>query len=313
MVTGLSPVVDRFFIILSTLPTGSGKIPAGIISSETIRWGVQETVLIAGCSGRIGRATAQQFNEAGWTVYATARNPSDIETLGETGCEIATLDVTDQSDIDRVIDRILDEEGAIGCLVNNAGYGQVGTIEEISTETIQTQFDVNVFGPHRLMRAVLPHMRRENDGTIINISSIVGRVAVPGAGAYSGSKFALEAMSDAVRNEVDKFGIDVAVIEPGPVQTGAIERVTTEPEEIDRDGPYERLYSVIDNATAVGRDGPGSIPPERVAEDVLDAASSTKPAARYPTGTPAQIGVFARFLPARVRDALFDAVEKLGG
>lgn len=289
-----------------------GETSTGIISSERIENGVQKSVLITGCSGGVGRATAQEFNEAGWTVYATARNSSDIETLGEAGCELATLDVADQSDIDRVIDRILDDEGAIGCLVNAAGYGQIATIEDTSTETLKSQFEVNVFGPHRLIRAVLPHMRRENNGTIINVSSVLGRVALPGAGAYSSSKFALEAMSDAVRNEVGKFGIDVAVIEPGPVQTGASERITTGLEETDREGPYEGLYSTIDNATAVGSDGPGSITPERVAEDILDAASSTKPAARYPTGTPARIGVLARFLPAGVQDALLDAVEKLG-
>ncbi len=274
---------------------------------------MQETVLITGCSGGIGRATAQQFNEAGWTVYATARNPSDIETLGEAGCKLATLDVTDQADIDRVVDRVIEEEGAIGCLVNNAGYGQFGTIEDVPTEVVESQFDVNVFGPHRLMRAVLPHMRRENAGTVVNVSSVVGRVALPGAGAYSASKFALEAMSDAARNEVEAFGIDITLIEPGPVQTGFAERVTTEIEGIDREGPYEKLYSIIDSATAVATDGPGSIPPARVAEDILNAASATKPAARYPTGTPGRIGVLARFVPTRLRDALYNAVESLGG
>ncbi|OYR65614.1 hypothetical protein DJ71_22360, partial [Halorubrum sp. E3] len=152
---------------------------------------VQKTVLITGCSSGIGRAAARAFLDEGWTVYATARNPADIETLGEAGCELATLDVTDQSDVDRVVDRILDEEGAIDALINNAGYGQFGPVEDVPTAKVHEQFDVNVYGPHRLIKAVLPGMRRERDGTIVNVSSVAGRVSFPGGGVYSGSKFAI--------------------------------------------------------------------------------------------------------------------------
>ncbi|MFC6772219.1 SDR family oxidoreductase, partial [Halorubrum pallidum] len=189
---------------------------------------VQKTVLITGCSSGIGRAAAHAFSDEGWTVYATARNPADIETLGEAGCEIATLDVTDQSDVDRVVDRVLDEAGAIDAVVNNAGYGQFGPIEDVSTQKVHEQFDVNVYGPHRLIRAVLPSMRRERDGTILNVSSVAGRVSFPGGGVYSGSKFAIEAMSDALRNEVGEYGIDVVVVEPGPVRTNFSKRAEQE-------------------------------------------------------------------------------------
>jgi len=286
---------------------------------------VQKTVLITGCSSGIGRAAAHAFNDEGWTVYATARNPADIETLGEAGCELATLDVTDQSDVDRVVDRILDEEGAIDALVNNAGYGQFGPIEDVSTEQVHEQFDVNVYGLHRLTKAVLPAMRRERDGTIVNVSSVAGRVSFPGGGVYSGSKFAVEAMSDALRNEVAEFGIDVVVVEPGPVKTNFSERARTEagvdPQAddaeatddaggLDRSGAYESFYAMFEDTQLIGGDGPGAVEPELVAGAVYDAASATQPPARVQPGTAARVGVLARFLPDAVFDRGYEFVRK---
>ncbi|MGZ0748216.1 SDR family oxidoreductase [Haloparvum sp. AD34] len=285
---------------------------------------MQKTVLITGCSSGIGRATARAFNDEGWTVYATARNPADIQTLGEEGCELATLDVTEQDDVDRVVDRILDEEGAIDCLVNNAGYGQFGPIEDVPVEKVHDQFDVNVYGPHRLTRAVLPHMRRERDGTIINLSSVAGRVSFPTGGVYCGSKFALEAMSDALRAEVDEYGIDVVLVEPGPVKTDfsarARDEVVTDDEDgetaddddsgLDRSGAYEAFYDIFEDTEAIGGGGVGAVEPERVAEEVLNAASSTKPNARYQPGLAARIGVLGRFVPDWLRDKGFATIRK---
>jgi NAD(P)-dependent dehydrogenase (short-subunit alcohol dehydrogenase family) len=293
----------------------------------TNRRRVQKTVLITGSSSGIGRAAAHAFNDEGWTVYATARNPADIETLGEAGCELATLDVTDQSDVDRVVDRILDEEGAIDALVNNAGYGQFGPIEDVSTEEVHKQFDVNVYGPHRLIKAVLPAMRRERDGTIVNVSSVAGRVSFPGGGVYSGSKFAVEAMSDALRNEVAEFGIDVVVVEPGPVRTKFSKRARSEAgvdpdadetdaedadtgEGTDRSGAYEEFYAMFEDTQLVGGDGPGAVEPELVAGAIYDAASATQPPARVQPGTAARIGVLARFLPDAVFDRGYEFVRK---
>jgi NAD(P)-dependent dehydrogenase (short-subunit alcohol dehydrogenase family) len=269
-----------------------------------------KTVLITGCSSGIGRATALAFADEGWTVYATARDPADIETLGEAGCKTDRLDVTDQDDIDRVVDRILDEEGVISCLVNNAGFGQFGPVEDVPIEQVETQYEVNVYGPHRLIRAVLPHMRREEDGTIINVSSVAGRVAFPGGGTYCGSKFALEAMSDALRGEVDPFGIDVVVIEPGPVQTNFSDRAGEEVDTNDRSEAYDDFYGIFDDTEAVGGDGPGSVPPQRVAEDIVNAASATKPVERVPVGTVARVSVLARFIPDTLRDQLWSLVRR---
>ena len=276
---------------------------------------VQKTVLITGCSSGIGRATAHAFNDEGWTVYATARNPADIETLGEAGCELATLDVTDPEDVDRVVDRILDEEGAIDALVNNAGYGQFGPVEDVTTDRVHEQFDVNVYGPHRLIRAVLPGMRRERDGTIINVSSVTGRVAFPGSGVYSGSKFALEAMSDALRNEVREFGIDVVVVEPGPVKTNFADRAgreagPMEADGIERSGAYDDFYTLFEDTQLVGGDGPGSVEPELVAAEILNAASATKPPTRVQPGTLAKASVLARLLPDSIRDKGFETIAK---
>ncbi|WP_396610457.1 SDR family oxidoreductase [Haloferax sp. S1W] len=276
----------------------------------------QKSVLITGCSSGIGRETALQFLDEEWEVYATARNPADIETLGERGATIATLDVTDQSDVDRVVDRIIDEQGRIDCLVNNAGYGQLGPIEDVPTEMVHDQFDVNVYGPHRLTRAVLPHMRAQEDGTIINVSSVVGRVSFPGTGVYAGSKFALEAMTDALRGEVEAYGIDAVLIEPGPVETQFTERVDVEvnggdkTDGIERSGAYETIYKLLDDTAALGGSGPGAIPPAHVAADIVNAASSTKPRARYQSGPVARATVLGRFVPDAWRDALYGLVRK---
>ena len=282
--------------------------------TEPDRKRVQKTALITGCSSGIGRAAAHAFLDEGWTVYATARNPADIESLGEAGCELAALDVTDQGDIDRVVGRVLDEEGAVDALINNAGYGQFGPVEDVSTERVHDQFDVNVYGPHRLIRAVLPAMRRERDGTIVNVSSVAGRVSIPGGGVYSGSKFALEAMSDALRNEVADLGIDVVVVEPGPVKTEFSARAEREADPEGNDGierteAYEAFYAMFEDAKLIGGDGPGSVEPEVVANAVYDAASATQPPARVQPGTVARATVLARFLPDAVIDRAYGFVR----
>ncbi|QLG28594.1 SDR family oxidoreductase [Halorarum halophilum] len=274
---------------------------------------MERTVLITGCSSGIGRASAEAFLDEEWTVYATARNTADIETLGEReGCRIATLDVTDGDDVERVVDRMLDEEGRIDCLVNNAGYGQLGPVEDVSSDAVREQFDVNVFGPHRLIKAVLPAMRRREDGTIVNVSSVLGRIAVPGTGVYSGSKFAMEGMSDALRNEVREYGIDVALIEPGPVDSMFEDRVESELGGLDRSGAYESFYSLYEDYDAVGGGGVGAIAPEEVAADVVNAASSTEPAARYPVGPIAKAGELGRYLPTWLADGVWSLAKKLG-
>lgn len=270
-----------------------------------------ETVLITGCSSGIGHATATAFLDEGWQVYATARNPADIETLGEhSNCDVSTLDVTDDGDVERVVSRIEEEAGALDCLVNNAGYAQFGPVEDIPVEDVHAQFDVNVYGPHRLSRAVLPLMREEGDGTIINLSSLAGRLTFPGGGAYSATKFALESMSDAMRVEVEDQGIDVVLVEPGPVETQFKARAEDEVEELPQTEAYGWLYDILADRQTLGGTSPGAVSPVTVAEEIVNAASATKPPARIPVGPIADLGVYARFLPTWASDGIFRLVRK---
>ena len=270
-----------------------------------------KTVLITGCSSGIGRAAARAFLNDEWRVYATARDPDDVAALGEAGCETATLDVTDGQQVVDVVSGVLDEADRLDCLVNNAGYGQFGPIEDVPVERVHRQFDTNVYGPHRLVRAVLPHMRDRGRGTIINLSSAGGRVATPGMGVYCGSKFAIEAMSDALRPEVAEYGIDVVVIEPGPVDTGFDERVAAELDDLDRSGAYESYYDLYTDTRSLGPDSPIAVRPRVVANSILTAANVPDPAPRYPVGSIARASEFGRFVPARLRDRAYKAGSNL--
>jgi short-subunit dehydrogenase len=216
----------------------------------------------------------------------------------------AALDVTDARQIESVVERVVDEQGHLDCLVNNAGYAQYGPLEDIPADELHRQFEVNVYGPHRLTRAVLPHMREAEDGTIVNVSSVSGRISVPGSGAYSGSKFALEAMSDALRGEVDGFGVDVALVEPGPVATNFTERSREEISDgLDRrEDEYGWLYEAIEDTSILAGSSPLAIAPDRVAAVVHEAAETTDPHARYPVGTAARWLLLGRFLPDGLRD-----------
>ena len=272
-----------------------------------------ETVLVTGCSSGIGRATAELFAEEEWVVYATSRDEGDLSELAEAGCETAALDVTDAEEIERVVDRVLDEQGRLDCLVNNAGYAQYGPLEDVPADQLHRQFEVNVYGPHRLARAVLPHLREAGDGTIVNVSSVQGRIATPGAGAYSGSKFALEAMSDALRGEVEGFGVDVVLVEPGPVETNFTERSLEElAEGLDRrENVYGWLYDAIEDASVLSGSSPLAVAPREVAAVIHEAAETTDPHARYPVGPAARYLLLTRFLPDGLRDFAFRLVRRV--
>jgi len=265
----------------------------------------QETVLITGCSSGIGRATAQAFLDEEWTVYATARDRSDVSDLRDAGCETAALDVTKPAQCRDVVEEVVDAEGRLDCLVNNAGYGQAGAVEDVTPRRVNRQFDVNLYGPHRLIRAALPHMRERGEGTIVNLSSVSGLLSTPGMGVYSASKFALEALSDALRGEVAPFGIDVVLVEPGPVDTDFADRVAAELEPVEATGEYERVYRFFEDFDAVSGGFVQSDPAD-VAAVVLEAASTTDPDPRYPVGRAAWAMSLARYLPDRLGDAVVD-------
>jgi len=268
-----------------------------------------KTALITGSSSGIGRATAAHFLRREWTVYATARDTDDVADLADAGCETAQLDVTSDDDVDRVVDRIVSETGRIDCLVNNAGYAQYGPMEDVPVDALHDQFDVNVYGPHRLTRAVLPHMRERESGTIVNVSSVQGRVAGGGTGAYSGSKHALEAMSDALRVEVEGHGIDVVVVEPGPVATAFGERAESEFDRLEHSDAYDDIYTVQEDTNVLGSGGDFGVHPSEVAAVIGDAACASDPDPRYPVGTLAGLMIASRHLPDRWRDSLYRLVR----
>src|SRR5919202_21025 len=176
---------------------------------------VSKAVLITGCSTGIGRATAERLAASGHTVYATARRPESIADLEAKGCKTLALDVTDEDSMTAAVAAVEQAEGAVGALVNNAGYSQSGAIEDVSMESVRRQFDTNVFGLIRMCQLVLPGMRRQGSGRIVNISSMGGKLTFPGGGFYHATKHAVEAISDAMRFEVGGFGVDVVLIEPG--------------------------------------------------------------------------------------------------
>src|ERR671925_1311611 len=200
---------------------------------------VSRAVLITGCSSGIGRASAERLAARGWKVFATARRPESIADLGERRCETLALDVTDEESMRAAVEAVERTEGAVGVLVNNAGYSQSGAIETVPMERIRAQFETNVFGLIRICQLVLPGMRRQGWGRIVNVSSMGGRLTFPGGGAYHATKHAVEAISDALRFEVRGFGVEVVLIEPGLIvmnfgQTaaGSVQSAG------DGDGPY---------------------------------------------------------------------------
>src|SRR5215217_6978025 len=205
------------------------------------------TVLITGCSTGIGRACAERLARAGHTVYATARRLEAIEDLRAAGCRTLALDVTDEASMTAAVEAVEAEQGAVGALVNNAGYSQSGAIETLSIEELRRQFETNVFGLVRMCQLVLPGMRAQGWGRIVNMSSMGGNFTFPGGGAYHASKYAIEAISDALRFEVGGFGVGVTVIQPGTIRTEF--SATAVGEIAGGEGPYAQFNAEVARTT----------------------------------------------------------------
>ena len=245
----------------------------------------ERVILVTGCSSGIGRATALEGAARGHRVFATARNRHDLADLERPDrLETLALDVTDGAAVRAAVEAALARAGRLDALVNNAGYGQYGAAEEVTLEEWRAQFEVNLFGAIAAIQAVLPAMRRERSGTIVNVSSVSGRVAIPFAAPYSASKHALEAVSDALRVELSAFGIRVVLVEPGPIETRFTERARSVVAPlIARPGPYRELYALAERAME-GDFQKGVQPPEAVARVIIDAIESERPRPRYPVG-----------------------------
>lgn len=269
-----------------------------------------KTAVITGCSSGIGRAAAEQMRANGWRVIATARKPDDVSMLEKLGFEAVSLDMADDASVWHAAEKIKALLGdGIGALVNNAGFGQVGAIEDLSRDMMNYQFQVNVIGMQHLTNLLLPAMRTQGYGRIINISSVLGRISMPYLGIYSASKFAMESMSDALRVELAGSGIGVIIIEPGPIKTAFGENASAHAGKTLNAAttPHRAFYERELVRRAQQRNKPEfmALPPEAVAKKILRAAEHPRPRRRYTVTVHARAGdLLARFAPAALLDAI---------
>jgi NADP-dependent 3-hydroxy acid dehydrogenase YdfG len=269
-----------------------------------------KAVLITGCSSGIGHATAATLAAQGWKVYATARRPDSIADLAERGCETLALDVTDDTSMQAAVDAVVAAEGAVGVLINNAGYSQSGAVESVPLDQVRRQFDTNVFGLLRMCQLVLPGMREQHWGKVVNIGSMGGRLTFPGGGLYHATKYAVEAISDAMRFEVKGFGVDVILIEPGLITTNFAE-VASDTAHDTATGPYADFNRKVAKVTENAYRGPMAklgAGPEAVANTIARARKAGRPKARYPVTPSAHLMINQRrFTP----DALWDLAMRV--
>ena len=268
-------------------------------------------VLITGCSSGIGHATASRLLADGWTVYATARRPETIADLAEHGARTLALDVTDEASMGAAVQAVTEAEGAVGVLINNAGYSQSGAVESVPLEQIRAQFETNVFGLIRMCQLALPGMREQGWGKIVNIGSMGGKLTFPGGGLYHATKYALEAISDSLRFEVRGFGVDVILIEPGLIVTGFGDVASGSVASAGHNGPYADFNRHVAKLTAEAYRGPmvklgGG--PDKVAAAIAGALGAKRPKARYPVTPSAHLMINQRRLtPDRVWDLMMRA------
>jgi NAD(P)-dependent dehydrogenase (short-subunit alcohol dehydrogenase family) len=261
-------------------------------------------ILLTGCSSGIGRASALALAARGHRVFATARKKDDLAGLERDGLTALPLDVTEPATIAATVEAVLSRAGRLDVLVNNAGYPQYGSVEEVTLAQWRAQFDVNVFGTLAVTQAVLPAMRKQLSGRVINVSSVAGKLGIPFAAPYCASKHALEALSDALRVEVSPFGIRVVLIEPGPVETRFGERARSGVASLlSRPGPYQELYKLAERAMNVDFQR-GNLPAEAVAKVIVRASEAASPRTRYTVGIMARAYIaLRRALPDRWLDA----------
>lgn len=262
---------------------------------------MKKIVLITGASAGMGKETAKLLAQKGYTVYAAARRLDKMKDLESAGVKTLSMDVTDDDSMVTGVGLILDEENRIDVLINNAGFGEYGTIEDVPLSNARYQMEVNVFGAARLIQLVLPKMRENKFGKIINISSIGGKFATPFGGWYHASKFAIEALSDALRNEVKQFGIDVIVIEPGGVKSEWADIAADNLAKNSKNPAYketiEKLVAFMRKAREKNTEA------DVISKLILESVESKKPKLRYVGGYMAKQAVMARKL---LSDKMFD-------
>ncbi|AZC64567.1 oxidoreductase [Pseudomonas chlororaphis] len=267
-----------------------------------------KVALVTGASSGIGEATALKLKALGYTVYAAARRVERMHPLAQAGLHVLPLDVTDDASMQACVQDILARSGRIDVLVNNAGYGSYGAVEDVPSDEARAQFEVNVFGAVRLIQLVLPQMRAQRSGTIINITSMGGKMHTPLGAWYHGTKFALEAISDCLRLEVQPFGIDVVVIEPGGIKTEWADIAAQKIVETSGRGPYAPQAQAMAWSMVGETSRKYQSPPQVIADTIARAVSARRPKTRYAVGFGAKPLIFLRRL---LSDRAFDGLMRL--
>lgn len=262
----------------------------------------QRTVLITGASSGIGKATAQLLLLHGWKVIAAARKTDAMNDLCASGAEIFPLDITDIQSRQSLVTHVHEQFGVLDALVNNAGFGEVGPIETMPLQTAQNLFEVNVFGLIGLTQMVLPKMRKHGKGRIINVSSIAGRFVTPGSGWYAASKYAVEALSDALRLELHQFGIQVVIIEPGLIATGFENVAKASMLEAQSDPAWAAMMRRVEHNWMEGFRS--ASPADVVAKTIRKAIEARVPNARYRCGHRSESVVIQKLLPTKAWDSI---------
>lgn len=270
----------------------------------------QKVVLVTGASSGIGYRTAELLAQNGYKVYGAARRIEQMGLLKELGVEAIYLDITKEYSVQKVVDHIMDKEKRIDILVNNAGYGSLGAIEDVAIEEAKHQFEVNLFGLARLTQLVLPHMRAQRYGRIINLSSMGGRLTTYFGAWYHATKYALEAFSDALRMEVSSFGIDVILIEPGVIKTDWGIIAADHLADSAKGGGYEAIATEKAQGIKKQYSSNWGSSPEFVAKTVFRAVNQSAPKTRYLIGFGAKPLVFLKtVLPTRLFDIIIKNVS----
>ena len=292
----------------TTTPTGVPTASTKTFPASAANRGATRTALVTGASSGIGEDTARKLQALGYVVYGAARRTDRLQALVTDGIRPLTMDVTDDASMTAGVDRILEETGRIDVLVNNAGYGSHGAIEDVPIDEARRQFEVNVFGLARLTQLVSPHMRAQGSGTIINISSIGGRLTTPLGGWYHATKYAVEALSDALRMELRPFGIDVVVVEPGAIRTAWWSIAADHLEATAEGSAYADQIRAVAGAMRSESNQRRFSPPVVIAHTIGKIVTARRPRTRYAVGFMAGPLIAARrVLPDRAFDQLIGA------
>lgn len=273
----------------------------------------KKSILITGCSSGIGRCLALDLHARGYRVFASVKQEKDVDALRAQGISSLVLDLRSSESINTAVDTVLaSTNGRLDALINNGAYGLPGAVEDLSREALRLQFETNVFGTHELTCRVLPVMRDQKSGRIVQISSLLGIVCLAYRGAYSASKFALEALSDTLRLELAGSGIHIALIEPGPIATRFRDNAYIAYKNFinKQCSPHRDYYEKVERRLGSKKPLPFTLPAEAILHPVVHALESTRPRLRYPVTVPAYLFTWLRrLLPPRILDRVMIKVS----